>query len=230
MHNRPGIDIGSMATTLGPLLAASDRFDIRIKGRGTHAAHPHGGNDPFIIGAQIVTALQTIPARNVDPLDSAVISVGFMKGGSAYNVIPDELHIGGTVRSFRAPVQDLLEKRMGEVAHGIAAAHGATVEFSYRRGYPPTVNHADEAKFAAEVAAEICGDDKVSTSVAPSMGGEDFSYMLLKRPGAMLWLGNGPGEGGCFLHNTKYDFNDTALPYGVSFFVRLAERFLEKAE
>jgi amidohydrolase len=230
MHNKPGIDVGSMATALGPLLAASDRFDIKVKGHGTHAAHPHGGNDPFIIGAQIVTALQTIPARNVDPIDSAVISVGFMKGGSAYNVIPDELHIGGTVRSFRPQVQDLLERRMGEVAHGIAAAHGAKVEFSYRRGYPPTVNHADEARFAAGVAAEICGDDKVSTTVAPSMGGEDFSYMLLQRPGAMLWLGNGPGEGGCFLHNARYDFNDTALPYGVSFFVRLAERFLEKSE
>jgi hippurate hydrolase len=230
MHNKPGIDVGSMATTLGPLLAASDRFDNKVKGQGTHAAHPHGGNDPFIIGAQIVTALQTIPARNVDPIDSAVISVGFMKGGSAYNVIPDELHIGGTVRSFRPQVQDLLERRMGEVAHGIAAAHGAKVEFSYRRGYPPTVNHAAEAQFAAEVAAEICGDDRVSTTVAPSMGGEDFSYMLLQRPGAMLWLGNGPGEGGCFLHNARYDFNDTALPYGVSFFVRLAERFLEKSE
>jgi amidohydrolase len=230
MHNKPGIDIGSMATSLGPLLAASDRYDIKIKGRGTHAAYPHGGNDPFVIGAQIVTALQTIPARNVDPVDSAVISVGFMKGGSAYNVIPDELHIGGTVRSFRAATQDLLERRMGEVVHGIAAAHGATAEFSYRRGYPPTVNHADEANFAADVAVEICGADKVNRNVSPAMGGEDFSFMLLQRPGAMLWLGNGPGEGGCYLHNARYDFNDTALPYGVSFFVRLAERFLEKSE
>jgi amidohydrolase len=230
MHNKPGIPVGQMATTLGPLLAASDRFDIKVKGTGTHAAHPHSGNDPFIIGSQIVLALQTIPARNVDPIDSAVISVGFMRGGSAYNVIPDELHIGGTVRSFRAEVQELLEKRMGEVARGIAAAHGTTCEFSYRRGYPPTVNHAAEAEFAAEVAAEICGADNVSTTIAPSLGGEDFSYMLNKRPGAMLWLGNGPGEGGCFLHNTKYDFNDSALPYGVSFFVRLAERFLARPE
>jgi hippurate hydrolase len=230
MHNKPGIPVGQMATTLGPLLAASDRFDIKVKGTGTHAAHPHSGNDPFIIGSQIVLALQTIPARNVDPIDSAVISVGFMRGGSAYNVIPDELHIGGTVRSFRPEVQELLEKRMGEVARGTASAYGATCEFSYRRGYPPTINHAGEAEFAAEVAAEICGEDNVSTTIAPSLGGEDFSYMLNKRPGAMLWLGNGPGEGGCFLHNTKYDFNDTALPYGVSFFVRLAERFLARAE
>jgi hippurate hydrolase len=230
MHNKPGIPIGEMATTLGPLLAASDRFDITVKGTGTHAAHPHSGNDPFIIGSQIVLALQTIPARNVDPIDSAVISVGFMRGGSAYNVIPDELHIGGSVRSFRPEVQALLEKRMGEVARGIATAHGTTCDFSYRRGYPPTINDAAEAEFAAEVAAEICGEANVSMTIAPSLGGEDFSYMLQKRPGAMLWLGNGPGEGGCFLHNTKYDFNDTALPYGVSFFVRLAERFLARPE
>jgi hippurate hydrolase len=230
MHNKPGIPVGQMATTLGPLLAASDRFDIKIKGTGTHAAHPHSGNDPFIIGSQIVLALQTIPARNVDPIDSTVISVGFMRGGSAYNVIPDELHIGGTVRSFRPEVQALLEKRIGEVARGTAAAYGASCEFNYRRGYPPTINHAGEAEFAAGVAAEICGGDNVSTTIAPSLGGEDFSYMLQKRPGAMLWLGNGPGEGGCFLHNTHYDFNDTALPYGVSFFVRLAERFLARPE
>src|SRR6185312_10867484 len=230
MHNKPGIPVGNMATTLGPLLAASDRFDIKVKGVGTHAAHPHDGNDPFIIGSQIVLALQTIPARNVDPIDSAVISVGFMRGGSAYNVIPDELHIGGTVRSFRPEVQELLERRMGEVARGIAAAHAATCDFAYRRGYPPTINNAFEAEFAAGVAAEVCGTDKVSTTIAPSLGGEDFSYMLQKVPGAMLWLGNGPGEGGCFLHNTRYDFNDSALPVGASFFVRLAERFLERTE
>jgi amidohydrolase len=226
MHNKPDIPVGAMATTLGALLAASDRFDIKVKGRGTHAAHPQSGNDPFIIGAQIVLALQTIPARNIDPIDSAVISVGFMRGGSAYNVIPDEVHIGGTVRSFRPEVQDLLERRMGEVARGIAVAHGATVEFDYRRGYPPTINHADEAGFAADVAAEICGEQHINRNIAPSLGGEDFSYMLQAVPGAMVWLGNGPGEGGCLLHNARYDFNDSAIPFGVSFFARLAERFL----
>lgn len=228
MHNKPGIPIGQMATKPGPLLAASDRFDIKVKARGTHAAHPHTGIDPFVIGAQIVLALQTIPSRNVDPNEAVVISVGFMRGGSAYNVIPDELHIGGTVRSFRAEVQDLLERRMGEIAAGTAAMHGATAELSYRRGYPPTINHADEAEFAADVAAEVCGADNVQRNIAPSLGGEDFSYMLQAVPGAMVWLGNGPGEGGCFLHNARYDFNDNALPVGVSFFVRLAERFLEK--
>jgi hippurate hydrolase len=219
-----------MAGRVGPMLAASDRFDIRIKARGGHAAQPHHGTDPFVIGAQIVMGLQTIVSRNVDPVEPAVITIGFMRGGSAYNVIPDELHIGGTVRSFRPEVRDLLERRMGEVAHGTAALHGATAEFTYRRGYPPTINHAAEAGFAADVAAEICGEEQVERNVAPSLGGEDFSYMLQAVPGAMLWLGNGPGEGGCLLHNARYDFNDSALPVGVSFFARLAERFLQKAE
>jgi amidohydrolase len=226
LHNKPGIAIGNMAVRSGAMLAASDRFDIRIHAKGGHAAHPHLGTDPFIIGAQIVMALQTIPARNVDPVDSSVISVGFMRGGSAYNVIPDELHIGGTVRTFRPEVQDLVERRMREVAEGAAALNGATAELSYRRGYPPTINHAKEAEFAAEVAAEICGEENVNRNVSPSLGGEDFSYMLQAVPGAMLWVGNGPGEGGCLLHNARYDFNDTAIPYGVSFLARLAERFL----
>jgi len=230
MHNRPGIPVGAMATAPGPLLAATDRFDIHVRARGTHAAHPHSGIDPFVIGAQIVLALQTIPSRNVDPIDSAVVSLGFVRGGSAYNVIPDELHLGGTVRTFRTAVQDLVERRIRELAEGTAASHGATAELAYRRGYPPTVNHPAEANFAADVATEICGAENVERNAPPSMGGEDFSYMLRARPGAMLWIGNGPGEGGCFLHNARYDFNDSALPYGVSFFARLAERFLERTE
>src|SRR5947209_6258507 len=168
MHNKPGIPVGNMATRAGPMLAASDRFDIKIKAQGTHAAHPHTGIDPFVIGAQIVLALQTIPSRNLDPVDPAVISIGFMRGGSAYNVIPDELHIGGTVRTFRPEVQALVERRMGEVARGTAELHGATAELSYRRGYPPTINHAVEAEFAADVAAEVRGNDEVKRHVAPS--------------------------------------------------------------
>ncbi len=227
LHNKPGIAVGRIAARPGPVLAASDRWDIRIKGRGTHAAHPDLGIDPFVIGAEIVLALQTIASRSLDPVNSAVVSVGFMRGGSAYNVIPDGLHIGGTSRSFRPEVRDLIERRLGEIARGVAAVHGAAAEIDYRRGYPPTVNHADETAFAAEVAAEICGAGQVIRDVAPSMGGEDFSYMLNARPGAMLWLGNGPGEGGCGLHNTRYDFNDAALPVGASFLARLAERFLD---
>jgi amidohydrolase len=228
LHNRPGIEVGQIALRPGPLLAASDRWDIRIKARGTHAAHPHLGIDPFVIGAQIVLALQTITSRNVDPLEAAVVSVGFIKGGAAYNVIPDDLHIGGTARSFRPEVRDLIEARLGEIARGVAALHGASAEAEYRRNYPPTINHQAETEFAAEVAAEICGPDRVIRDVAPSMGAEDFSFMLNACPGAMLWLGNGPGEDGCFLHNARYDFNDAALPIGVSFLARLAERFLEK--
>jgi hippurate hydrolase len=228
LHNRPGIEVGRIAVRPGPLLAASDRWDIHIKARGTHAAHPHLGIDPFVIGAQIVLALQTITSRNVDPLEAAVVSVGFIKGGAAYNVIPDDLHIGGTARSFRPEVRDLIEARLGEIARGVAALHGASAEVEYRRNYPPTINHQAETEFAAEVAAEICGPDQVIRDVAPSMGAEDFSFMLNACPGAMLWLGNGPGEDGCFLHNARYDFNDAALPIGVSFLARLAERFLEK--
>ncbi len=228
LHNRPGIEVGRIAVRPGPLLAASDRWDIRIRGRGTHAAHPHLGIDPFVIGAQIVLALQTITSRNLDPLDAAVVSVGFIKGGAAYNVIPDDLHIGGTTRSFRPEVRDLIEARLGEIARGVAALHGASAGVEYRRNYPPTINHQAETEFAAEVAAEICGPDHVIRDVAPSMGAEDFSFMLNACPGAMLWLGNGLGEDGCFLHNARYDFNDAALPIGVSFLARLAERFLEK--
>ena len=226
IHNRPGLPVGTIATRPGPFLAAADRFDIRVKGYGTHAAHPNFGIDPFVIGAEIVLALQTIASRNVDPLEAAVVSVGFMRGGSTYNVIPDELHIGGTVRSFRPEVRDLLERRIGEIARGIAGLHGGEAKIDYRRGYPPTVNHAAEAKFAAEIAAEMFGAELVIPDMAPSMGAEDFSYMLNACRGAMVWLGNGPGEGGCFLHNAHYDFNDAAIPYGSGFFVRLAERFL----
>src|SRR5215469_8457540 len=230
LHNKPGIAVGAIAARPGPLLAASDRWDIYVKGRGTHAAHPHLGTDPFVIGAQIVLALQTIGSRNVDPLDSAVVSVGFMRGGSAYNVIPDELHIGGTARAFRPEVRDLIERRVGEIARGVAGTFGATATVDYARNYPPTINDADETAFAASVAAEICGETGVRNNYPPSMGSEDFSYFLEKRPGAMLWLGNGPGEGGCFLHNARYDFNDSAIPTGVSFLARLAERFLEREE
>jgi amidohydrolase len=228
MHNKPDLAVGAIATTPGPLLASSDRFDIHVKGRGTHAAHPHAGIDPFVIGAQIVLALQTIPSRTMDPIDSCVVSVGFMKGGSTYNVIPGELQIGGTARAFRAEVQDMVERRIGEIARGVAATYGAQAEVSYRRGYPPTVNHAAEAMFAADVAEEICGPDQVTRSARPSMGGEDFSFMLRARPGAMLWLGNGEGVDGCYLHNPRYDFNDAAMPVGISFFARLVERFLER--
>ncbi|MBV8649827.1 MAG: amidohydrolase [Alphaproteobacteria bacterium] len=230
LHNKPGIPLGHVAVRPGPLLASTDRFEIKVKGYGTHAAYPHRGIDPFVIGAQITLALQTIVSRSIDPIDSAVVTIGFMNGGTAFNVIPDTLTMGGTVRAFRPEVQDLVEKRIGEIARGTAAVFGATAEYVYNRGYPPTVNDPAEAEFAAIVAGEVCGHACVDRNVAPTMGGEDFSFFLQKRPGAMLWLGNGPGEGGCYLHNPRYDFNDAAIPVGSSVLVRLAERFLARAE
>jgi amidohydrolase len=229
LHDKPGIPVGHVAATSGPLLAASDQWDIWVKARGTHAAYPPLGIDPFVIGAEIVLALETIASRSLDPLAAAVVSVGFMKGGSAYNAIPDELHIGGTARCLLPQVQDVIERRIGEIARGAAAAHGATAEILYHRNYPPTINHPAETEFAAAVAAEICGVDGVIRDLPPSLGGEDFSFMLNTRPGAMLWLGNGPGEGDCVLHNARYDFNDAALPIGASLLARLVERFLGKA-
>ncbi|QQS13768.1 MAG: amidohydrolase [Rhodospirillales bacterium] len=228
IHNKPGIPLGHIATRPGPLLAAADRFDIVVKGKGAHGAYPHLGVDPFVIGSQIVLALQGIVSRNVDPMDNAVVTVGFMKGGSAYNVIPPELSLGGTVRTTTPELRDMVERRIREIAGGAAAMHGVPVEIDYRRGYPPTVNHAAEAAFAADVAAEVCGEGNVQRAIRPAMGAEDFSYMLQARPGAMVWLGNGSGDGGRILHNPRYDFNDAAIPFGSSFFVRLAERFLEK--
>jgi hippurate hydrolase len=230
LHNKPGIAVGAVAVRPGPLLASSDRFDITVKARGTHAAHPHHGIDPFVIGAQIVLGLQTIASRNVDPVDSAVVSIGFMRSGSAYNIIPDELVIGGTARAFRPEVRDLVERRIGEIAAGTAATYGATAHLDYRRNYPPTVNDPREAAFVATVAAEVCGEAAVDREVAPSLGGEDFSFFLNERPGAMLWLGNGPGEDGCVLHSPDYDFNDAAIPTGVSLLARLAERYLARRD
>jgi hippurate hydrolase len=227
LHNKPGLPLGQIATRPGPLYAASDYWDIRIEGLGSHAAHPHLSRDPFVIGSEIVLAIQTIVSRNLNPVESAVVTIGFMNGGSAYNVIPGAVNIGGTARSFRPEVRDLIERRLDELARGVAAAHGSAATLDYRRGSPPTINHEAEVAFAAEVAAEICDRDNVSINHVASMGAEDFSFMLNVRPGAMLWLGNGPSAG---VHSRDYDFNDEALPIGASFFARLAERFLGRTD
>ena len=227
IHNKPGLPVGSIVTRPGPLLAASDRFELTVKGRGSHAAQPHRATDPFVMASQVVLALQTIGSRNVDPMDQSVVTVGFMRGGSAHNVIPDQVQIGGTVRTFQPDVQDLVERRIREIANGVAVMHAAEIDVVYTRGYPPTINHAAETEFAAEAAVEICGAEQVATNIRPIMGAEDFSFMLNKRPGAMLWLGNGDTP---YVHTTQYDFNDDALPFGVSFFARLTERYLAKDE
>ena len=228
IHNKPGIPVGHIVTKPGPLLAAADRWDIRITGKGGHAAHPHLAIDPMVVGANVVLALQTIVSRNIDPLDATVVTVGFFKAGSAYNVIPADVHIGGTTRTTTPANRALVKRRIEEICRGAEQMHGVKIAVEHRPGYPPTVNNDERVRFALDVAAGVCGDHAVSDKVRPSMGAEDFSYMLEKVPGAMVMLGNGGGPEAASLHNPRYDFNDMAIPFGVSFFVRTVELFLEK--
>lgn len=226
IHNRPGVPLGHIVTRGGPMLASADRWDIRITGKGGHAAHPHLTLDPMVVGANIVLMLQTIVSRNVDPIDSSVVTVGFFKAGSAYNVIPGDVHIGGTTRTTTPANRAMVKRRIDEICEGAAKMHGVRIEVEHKPGYPPTVNDVDRARFAIEVAAGVCGEHAVKDTIRPSMGSEDFSYMLEKVPGAMVMLGNGGGPEAVSLHNSRYDFNDMAIPFGVSFFVRTVERFL----
>ncbi|EKF41995.1 M20 aminoacylase family protein [Nitratireductor indicus] len=223
MHNMPGIPVGQFAICPGPIMAATAEFDIVVKGRSGHAAMPHMVVDPIVAASQIVLGLQSIASRNVHPLDSVVVSVTKFNAGDAYNVIPDQVALAGTVRSLRKEVAAEAEKRMRVICEGVAAAHGATVEVHYDPNYPVTFNRPEEAAFAGAVAGEVAGDKNVDANVTPTMGGEDFSYMLEARPGALIFLGNGDTPA---LHNTGYDFSDEAIPYGVSYWVRLAETAL----
>ena len=227
IHNKPGLPLGTIATKPGPLLAAADRWDLRISGKGGHAAHPHLAKDPLIVAANLVLALQTIVSRNMDPFAASVVTVGFVQGGSAYNVIPTDAHVGGTTRTTTPEARKLIEARIREICDGAARMYDVNIDVEYRYGYPPTINNAQRAAFAIDVAAGICGPHGVRDNVQASMGAEDFSYMLEKVPGAMVWLGNGGEDGnGAGLHNSRYDFNDMAIPFGVSFFVNTVERFL----
>jgi amidohydrolase len=223
MHNWPTLPIGAFAIRTGPFLAAADRFAINIEGRGSHAALPHFGADPVIAGAQIVTALQTIVARNIDPLDSCVVSVTCFNAGATDNVIPQTAQLRGTTRTLVNKTRDFAEKRIREIATGIGAALGVSVDIQYVRGYPPTINHPEQTDFAASIARKIVGDESVATDVPPVMGAEDFSYMLEARPGAFIFIGNGDSAS---LHHPAYDFNDAALPYGMSYWAQLVETTL----
>jgi amidohydrolase len=223
MHNMPTLPIGAFAIRKGALLAAADRFTINIEGRGGHAAKPHSSIDPIVAGAQIVNALQTIVARNVDPLDSCVVSVTRFDAGTTFNVIPQTAHLLGTTRTLLAKTRDFAERRITEIANGVGAALGVQVDIQYERGYPPTVNHAEQTDFAVAVARKIVGEDRVATNAPPEMGAEDFSYMLEARPGAFIFIGNGDTAG---LHHPGYDFNDAALPYGMSYWAQLVETAL----
>ena len=226
MHNWPGLPAGQFAIMPGPMMASADQFDIIVKGHGAHAAMPHQGADPVAAGSALVQALQTIVSRTLDPLDAAVLSVTRFHAGEAYNVIPDHATLGGTVRAFRPEVQDRVEAAMERICGGIGAAFGVQISLDYRRGYPATINTAAEAEICRNIATGLVGKENVRGDLRPSMGAEDFSFMLLEKPGCYVWLGNGLGEGGCMLHNPHYDFNDEVLVLGASYWARLAEHML----
>jgi amidohydrolase len=220
MHNMPGMPVGAFAIRPGPIMAAADRFDIVIEGRGGHAAKPHETVDPVVIAAQIISAAQTIASRTADPIDSVVVSITRVDAGSAYNIIPQSVLLQGTVRTLSPRMRDIAEKRLGEIATGVAAAMGGAARVDYGRGYPVTQNHADQTRFAVKVAQSVSGENAVETALEPTMGAEDFSYMLEARPGAFIFIGNGDSAG---LHHPAYDFNDAAIPVGMSYWAKLAE-------
>ena len=223
MHNLPGLPVGQFATRKGPIMAATDEFTVTIKGRGGHAAQPHRTIDPIAIGSQIVTNLQLIASRSVNPLRSVVVSVTKFNAGFAHNVIPNDATFAGTIRTLDDEVRDQAEARLREVVTGICAAHGAEADINFHRNYPVTFNHADETEHAVAIATDIAGEANVDPEIDPMMGGEDFSYMLNARPGAFIFIGNGDTAG---LHNPAYDFNDEAIAHGISYWVRLAEQRL----
>jgi hippurate hydrolase len=223
VHNLPSLPVGQFAMCKGPIMAATDEFDLSIKGRGGHAAQPHRTIDPILAGSQLHLAIQGIVSRNIDPLDSLVISVTNFHAGEAYNVIPETAKLSGTVRTLSKETRAYAEKRIREAAAGIASVSGAEITVRYKNNYPVTYNHDDQTDFAARVAKNVAGEGKVKTDVAPMMAAEDFSYMLESRPGAYIFLGNGDTPG---LHHPAYDFNDEAIPYGVSYFVSVIETAL----
>ncbi|SDB61016.1 M20 aminoacylase family protein [Belnapia rosea] len=229
IHNAPDLPLGECSAVAGPIMAASDGIAITVRGVGGHAAKPHIAIDPVMVGAHILVALQAVVARRIDPLKSAVLSVTQFHAGSAGNVIPDTAELRGTVRTLLPEVRDQMERLIAQVAENTAAAHEAVAEVTYTRRYPPTVNHAAETDRAAEAAGRVLGAAKVHRDLPPVMGGEDFSFMLLKRPGAFLFMGQkGTDRGGVPVHHPHYDFNDDLLPIGASYFATLVEQELRR--
>jgi hippurate hydrolase len=220
MHNMPGIPAGQFAMRAGPIMAAADRIIITIEGRGAHGAEPHKGIDPVLIGCQFGTMVQSVVARGVDPLKSAVVSLCMFQAGNAFNIIPQSARMIGTVRTLEPAVRKDVFARLHALAQGLSVQHGAKVTLELESGYPPTINHPRETDFAAKVAADVVGNQGVNRAVPPSMAGEDFSYMLEARPGAFIFIGNGATAG---LHHPAYDFNDAIIPAGTSYWVRLIE-------
>ncbi|NNG25641.1 M20 aminoacylase family protein [Telluria aromaticivorans] len=237
MHNWPGIPEGNFGVVAGPMMASSNEFRVVVRGKGCHAAQPHRGIDPVMVAVQIAQAWQTIVSREKNPLESAVLSITQIHAGSATNVIPDEAELIGTVRTFSTGVLDLIQRRMEEIASGVAAAFNASVDFNFKRNYPPLINHAEQTAFAVEAMRAVVGAERVDTQVEPTMGAEDFAFMLQEKPGCYVFIGNGEGShragghglGPCQLHNTSYDFNDNLLPIGASYWVKLVEMSLPGA-
>ena len=228
LHNWPQMPAGSIAAVPGPIMAAADKFDITVRGKGAHGAMPQNGVDPIVIGSQIVTALQSLVSRSKDPIETAVISITMFHAGAAFNVIPEEAVLSGTVRTFNPEVQDLIEAGMKRIAEGIASGMGGSAEVDFRRGYPATVNHEAQTQLAADVAGGIVGPENVRNDVDPTMGGEDFAFMLNEKPGCYLWLGQGGGASSENVHHPQYDFNDSVLPIGASVLARLVEELQPK--
>ena len=228
LHNWPGIPVGQMMAMPGPVMAGTCAFEISVRGHGCHAAMPHQGIDAIVTGSQLVQALQTVVSRTLHPCESAVVSVTQFHAGEAWNIIPEEVILRGTIRTFKPEIQEAVERAIERLCSGIAAANGAQINVHFDHRYPPTVNSPAEAKFCQEVAAEVFGADKVLTDILPSMGAEDFAYMLNEKPGCYVWLGNGPGTGGCTLHNPHYDFNDDLLRLGASYWVQVVRRWLPR--
>ena len=223
LHNYPGIAAGRFAVRPGPMMASFDVFEIVVTGRGVHAAMPHRGADPVVAGAAIIGALQTISSRETDPLEPVVLSVTQFHAGDTWNVIPEQAVLRGTTRAFRPEIQDATEAAIRRIVAGVSIGFGVTASVRYERRYPPTINSPAETETAARAAAAVTGAQEVARDLAPGMGAEDFAFMLLARPGSYVWLGNGGGEGGCFLHNPRYDFNDAILTVGASYWARLVE-------
>ncbi|MDN4017269.1 M20 aminoacylase family protein [Zwartia panacis] len=236
MHNWPGLPVGQFGLTAGPIMASSNQFLIKVRGKGAHGGMPHLGIDPVMTAVHIAQALQSIVTRNRHPLEAAVLSITQIHTGSADNVIPTEAEMRGTVRTFSIETLDMIEQRMREVVQHSAAAMGAEADFSFVRKYPPTINHPEESAFCAEVLREIVGAEQVDDHVTPTMGAEDFAFMLQEIPGCYVWIGNGLGEhrdaghglGPCMLHNGSYDFNDELLPLGATYWVKLAENWFAR--
>jgi hippurate hydrolase len=226
LHNWPGLSVGVMAVHAGPVMASTCRLEITVSTQGSHAAMPQQGVDAIVTASHLVTALQTVAARNLSPLDAAVVSVTQFHAGSAWNILPDEVVLRGTIRTFKPEIQAAVEAAVSRLCQGVAASFGAQIKVSFNRLYPPTINTAAEAETCRRVAQRVLGGENVLTDAAPAMTAEDFSFMLQQKPGCYVWLGNGPGQDGCTLHNPNYDFNDEVLAVGIAYWVELVREIL----